>query len=173
MWFTMILQRSLVADDFLTNPMLGAGNARRFAAFGGFRSFNPRAAEVGDERTELGLRIGVRANPRGRELPVAAHPEEQRNFTNPHFACHVAHAAAVLGNPSDGLELARGGIARRAHRSPRSRCSEAVMPKRARNALAKLHGLSNPHAAHTSGTGRLVVASSLEACSSRIRAANC
>src|SRR5690606_23792392 len=114
-----------------------------------------------------------RCERRPQELPVAAHPEEQRSFADAHLARDVRHAPAVLGHAPDGFEFLGGGIARPAHRAPRRRCSDAVMPKRARNARAKLQGLSKPQAADTSITGSEVVASSVDARSRRIAAAYC
>src|SRR5690606_31210965 len=167
----------LTLSDFLTRSILGSRCGAllcriwRLALAAG-------PTQVRNQRSRREARLGIdfqRHARLPRELPVAAHPEEQRAFADAQIAGDGTHAVAVLDHAAHRFDLARGGIPAPAHRAfPwRRRCSDAVMPKCARNARAKLHGLSNPHDAETSMTGSRVPASNRDACSRRARVANC
>src|SRR5690606_14739266 len=106
-------------------------------------SIAPGAAQVRDQRSRCmtGVGIGGKRQPdTTRELAVTAHPEEERTLAHLQIARNGAHALPVLDYTAHGFDLARRRVPELAHRTHpwRKRCSDAVMPKCARNARAKL-----------------------------------
>src|SRR5690606_1403381 len=76
----------VVVDDFLTIRMLGAARGTALCRIWRLRLGRTCAAQVRDQRSDLGRWLDARCRKRGlHELAMAPDPEEQRPLANAHL----------------------------------------------------------------------------------------